>query len=60
MGERADACPRRANDGELAASRVKDPEVRTVYIDMAVRWRRMAAQQEGIDDVLGTYEKREK
>ena len=57
MGERADACRRRANDCELAASRVKDPEVRTVYIDMAVRWRRMAAQQEGIDDVLGDLRK---
>ena len=60
MGERADACRRRANDCELTASRVKDPEVRTVYLDMAARLRRMAAQQEGIDDVLGTYEKREK
>ena len=39
MGERADACRRRANDCELAASRVKDPEVRTVYLDMAARWR---------------------
>ena len=53
MGERTDACRRRANDCELAASRVKDPEVRAAYLDMAARWRRMAAQQEGIDDVLG-------
>ena len=36
MGERADACRRRANDCELAASRVKDPDVRTVYLDMAI------------------------
>jgi len=27
MGERADACRRRANDCELAASRVKDPGI---------------------------------
>ena len=57
MGERADACRRRANDCELAASRVKDPEVRTVYLDMAARWRRMAAQQEGIDEVLSSLRK---
>jgi hypothetical protein len=53
MGERADACRRRANDCELAACRVKEPDVRTVYLDMAARWRRMAAQQEGIEVVLG-------
>jgi hypothetical protein len=49
MGERADACRRRANDCELAASRVKDQEVCSVYLGMAARWRRMAAQQEAID-----------
>ena len=53
MGERADTSRQRANDCELAASRVKDPDVRAAYLDMAARWRRMAAQQEGIDDVLG-------
>ena len=53
MGERADAYRRRANDCEQAASRVKDPDVRTVYLDMAARWRRMAEQQEAIDHVLG-------
>jgi hypothetical protein len=57
MGERADACRRRANDCELAASRVKDPEVRTVYLDMAARWRRMVAQQEAFDDVPGDLRK---
>jgi hypothetical protein len=57
MSERADACRRRANDCELAASRMKDQEVRTVYLDMAARWRRMAAQQEAIDDVLGDLRK---
>ena len=57
MGERADACRRRANDCELAASRMKDPDVRTVYLDMAARWRRMAEQQEAIDDVLGNPRK---
>ena len=53
MSERADACRRRANDCELAASRMKDQEVRTVYLDMAARWRRMAAQH----DVLGDLRK---
>jgi hypothetical protein len=36
---------------------MKDQEVRTVYLDMAARWRRMAAQQEAIDDVLGDLRK---
>jgi hypothetical protein len=55
MGERADNCRRRANDCERAA--LKDPEVRAVYLDMAARWRRMAEQQEAIDDVLGNLRK---
>jgi hypothetical protein len=42
MDERADTWRRRANDCELAASRVKDPNVSAVYLDMAARWRRMA------------------
>jgi hypothetical protein len=32
MGERAAACRRRAIDCEQAASRVKDPDVRTAYL----------------------------
>jgi hypothetical protein len=32
---------------------VSDPHVRSVYLDMAIRWRRMAEQQQAIDDVLG-------
>jgi hypothetical protein len=39
---------------------VKDPNVSAVYLDMAARWRRMAAQQQAIDDVLGDLRKREK
>ena len=50
MGERADAYRRRANDCEQAAFRVK---VHTAYLEIAARWRRMAEQQEAIDDVLG-------
>ena len=57
MGERADACRRRANDCELAASRVKDPNVRDAYLDIAARWRRMVAQQDAMDDVLGDLRK---
>ena len=60
MGERADACRRRANDCEQAASRVKDPAVREAYLEAATRWRRMAAQQDAMDDVLGDLRKREK
>ena len=52
MGERAETCRRRANDCELTASRVKDPDVRAAYLDMAARWRRMAAQQDAMDHVL--------
>ena len=59
MGERADACRRRANDCELAASRVKDPNVRDAYLNMAASWRRMAVQQQAIDEVLGDLRTRE-
>jgi hypothetical protein len=59
MGERAETCRRRANDCELTASRVKDPDVRAAYLDMAARWRRMAAQQDAMDHVLGDLRKRE-
>jgi hypothetical protein len=60
MGERAEACRRRAIDCVQAASRVKDPGVRAAYLDMAARWRRMAEQQEAIDHVFGVSSKREK
>jgi hypothetical protein len=59
MGERADACRRRANDCALAASRVKDPNVRDAYLNMAANWRRMAVQQQAIDEVLGDLRTRE-
>jgi hypothetical protein len=59
MGERADACRRRANDYELAASRVKDPNVRDAYLNMAASWRRMAVQQQAIDEVLGDLRTRD-
>jgi hypothetical protein len=39
---------------------VKDPEVRTVYLDMAARWRRMAARKKASMTSCWTYEKREK
>ena len=32
ISKRADACRRRANDCELAASRVKDPDVRAAHL----------------------------
>jgi hypothetical protein len=39
---------------------VKDPAVRTVYLDIAARWRRMAEQQDALDNALGNLGKREK
>jgi hypothetical protein len=39
---------------------VSDPNIRTVYLEMAARWRRMAEQQEAIDAALGDLRKREK
>jgi hypothetical protein len=39
---------------------VKDPAVREAYLESATRWRRMAAQQDAMDDVLGDFRKREK
>ena len=60
MSERADACRRRANDCELAASRMKDQEVRTVYLDMAARWRRMAGSRKLSTTSWGTCERRQK
>jgi hypothetical protein len=59
MSDRADAYRRRAEDCERAASRVSDPNIRTAYLDVAARWRRMAEQQQAIDDVLGGRRKRE-
>jgi hypothetical protein len=52
MGQRSEAYRRRAEQCEAAAARVRDPEIRAVYLAMALRWRRMAEQQEQIDTAL--------
>ena len=53
MSERSDALRRRAEECDAAEMRVRDPDVRSAYLDMASRWRRMADQQEQIDTTLG-------
>ena len=57
MAERADTYRRRADDCDTAAARVTDPDVRSVYLDMAGCWRRMAEQQEQIDGTLAAPRK---
>ena len=52
MAKRADTYRRRAEDCDAAAARVTDPDIRSVYRDMAGCWRRMAEQQERIDKPL--------
>jgi hypothetical protein len=42
----------RAEQCEQAAQKVRDSGVRSVYLDIAARWRRMAKQQEEIDRIL--------
>ena len=37
----------------------KDPNVRDAYLNMAASWRRMAVQQQAIDEVLGDLRTRE-
>jgi hypothetical protein len=60
MGERADAYRRRTNDCELAASRVKDPEVRAVYLDMAAVGGEWLRSKKASTTPGGTYEKPKK
>ena len=52
MSERSDGLRRRAEQCEAAAARVRDPEISAVYLVTALRWRRMAEQQEEIDGGL--------
>jgi hypothetical protein len=57
MSERVDEFRRRAEQCEAAAARVSDPKVRTAYLDMAARWRKMAERQEAIDEFLSGLSK---
>ena len=52
VSERVEAYYRRAEQYEAAAARVSDPEVRSVYVAMGARWRKMAEQQQDIEDFL--------
>jgi hypothetical protein len=36
--------------------RGSDPDIRAGYFDMAAQWRRMAEQQQAIDDLLASRE----
>ena len=47
-----EAYRRRADQCEAAAARVRDPDIRATYLDVAARWRRKAEQQEAIDRAL--------
>jgi hypothetical protein len=49
MGYRSEAYRRRAEQCERAAARVRDPDIRSMYLTIALRWRRMAEQQEQIE-----------
>jgi hypothetical protein len=48
-----------AEDCERAASTVHDPKIRDAYLEMAARWRRMAEQQEAIEEVISGHRKGE-
>jgi hypothetical protein len=37
---------------DAAAARVTDPEIRSAYLAMGARWRKMAEQQKAIEDFL--------
>jgi hypothetical protein len=52
MSERSDALRRRAEECDAAAARVTDPEIRSVYLAIGARWRKMAEQQQAIDHFL--------
>ena len=52
VSERADAYRRRADQCEAAVARVRDPDVRSVYLAIAARWRKMAEQQQAIEDFI--------
>jgi hypothetical protein len=56
MGERSDAYRRRADDCDDAAARVRDPEVRSVYLAIGACWKKMGGEQLTIEAVhLGGY-----
>jgi hypothetical protein len=52
VGKQADLYRQKAKDCERAASGVTDENVRTAYLEMADRWRRMATQREAIERVI--------
>jgi hypothetical protein len=52
MSERSDAFRRRAEECDAAAARVSDSDICDVYLDIAGRWRKMAEQQDAIDQAL--------
>ena len=52
MVDRSEAYRRRADDCDAAAERVSNPAVRTVYVTIGARWRKMAEQQQAIEDFL--------
>jgi hypothetical protein len=51
---RADAYRQKADQCEAAAARVRDQDIRSVYLAVAEPWRRMAKQQDAIDTALAS------
>jgi hypothetical protein len=52
MNARVEAYRRKAEECDAAAERVSDAEVRSVYLAIGARWRKMAEQQQAIEDFL--------
>ena len=53
MTQRAECYRGKAARCEEAARRVSDPETRTLYLDLAHRWRELARQAEALDRERG-------
>jgi hypothetical protein len=55
MDARSETYRRRADDCDAAADRVTDPEIRSVYLAIGARSRKMAEQQQAIEDYLSKF-----
>jgi len=49
MSQLAERYSEKAGNCEEAAQRVKDPETRTLYLNLALQWRKLARQVEALD-----------
>jgi len=55
MSKRSDAVRRHVQERDEAGQRVRDADIREVYLATAVRWRKLAEQQENIDAALRAH-----